>query len=375
MAPLKKFVILMSNFGFGHRSAANAIAAALREHYAGRCAVEIYDPMESSLAPSYLRKRQEEYDKMVTEQPGRYAIEYQLTNSALGSAVVEMALALMLQESIKKMLEYHKPDGIIVVKEILLAPLSAVFLAGFPRIPVFTVVTDLTRVHRSWFNRVADICIVPTEDARQTGEEVGFPAEKIRVIGIPVHPRLSASSQSPEEVRTALGWTPERKTLLVVGSKRSQNHAELLRALNHSNLKMQIAVVAGGDSDLYDWLRRQEWHMPVYIHNYVNNMPTLMHAADMIACKAGGLIVAESLACGLPIMLTSVIEGQETGNARYVVEGRAGERVHSPIEGLELAYHWLADGAKLLGQYAENARKLGRPRAAIEIADLVWQAV
>jgi 1,2-diacylglycerol 3-beta-galactosyltransferase len=44
-------------------------------------------------------------------------------------------------------------------------------------------------------------------------------------------------------------------------------------------------------------------------------MPTMMRAADAIICKAGGLTVTESLACGLPLLLTDVIPGQETGNA------------------------------------------------------------
>ena len=101
-------------------------------------------------------------------------------------------------------------------------------------------------------------------------------------------------------------------------------------------------------------------------------MPTLMHAADFIVCKAGGLIVTEALACGLPIMLIDVIEGQETGNAEFVVENGAGEVARMPLDMLETLYHWLSNDAKLLQIRANNARRVGRPQAADEIAELAW---
>jgi UDP-N-acetylglucosamine:LPS N-acetylglucosamine transferase len=72
--------------------------------------------------------------------------------------------------------------------------------------------------------------------------------------------------------------------------------------------------------------------------------------------------VTDSLACGLPILLTDIIEGQETSNATYVVEGGAGELVHNQLEGLETVFYWLAAGGGLLAQRSQNAKRLGRPR-------------
>jgi UDP-N-acetylglucosamine:LPS N-acetylglucosamine transferase len=148
----------------------------------------------------------------------------------------------------------------------------------------------------------------------------------------------------------------------------------VLHALNHSGLPLQLALVAGGDDELYHQFKSTEWHVPTHVYNFVKDMPTLMQAADCIVCKAGGLIVTESLACGLPILLTDVIEGQETPNARYVVEGGAGELAPSAMGGLEIMCHWLANGGTLLAQRAQNAKRLGRPRAAYDVAELAWAA-
>ncbi len=101
-------------------------------------------------------------------------------------------------------------------------------------------------------------------------------------------------------------------------------------------------------------------------------MPTLMHAADFIVCKAGGLIVTEALACSLPLMLIDVIEGQETGNAEFVVDNEAGDIARMPLDMLETLYHWLSNDIRLLQTRAQNARKVGRPQAADEIAELAW---
>jgi 1,2-diacylglycerol 3-beta-galactosyltransferase len=102
-------------------------------------------------------------------------------------------------------------------------------------------------------------------------------------------------------------------------------------------------------------------------------MPTLMRAADCIVCKAGGLITTESLACGLPILLTDAIPGQEASNVRYVVEGGAGAVAKDPLEGLETMCHWLANGGEGLAECSQNSRRLGRPRAAFDVAALAWK--
>jgi 1,2-diacylglycerol 3-beta-galactosyltransferase len=104
-------------------------------------------------------------------------------------------------------------------------------------------------------------------------------------------------------------------------------------------------------------------------------MPTLMRASDFILCKAGGLIVSEALASGLPLVLVDVIPGQEMGNAKYVIEHGAGEKASDALAALEIIHHWLADDGALLSDRARSARRLGRPQAAFEIAECVWEIV
>lgn len=44
------------------------------------------------------------------------------------------------------------------------------------------------------------------------------------------------------------------------------------------------------------------------------------------------------------------------------------------IEVLEVMYHWLDKGKELYNKRVQNARRLGYPQAACEVAELVWIA-
>jgi UDP-N-acetylglucosamine:LPS N-acetylglucosamine transferase len=136
---------------------------------------------------------------------------------------------------------------------------------------------------------------------------------------------------------------------------------------------LQLIIAAGGDEEFYQRCQGTEWHVETHVYNFVSEMGTFMRAADGVLGKAGGLTVSESLACGLPMILVDVIPGQEVGNADYVVSGNAGALARNPTEVLEAVCHWLAKDGKRYQQQAQNARRLGHPRAAFDTAELIWE--
>ena len=370
----KRILILTSDAGFGHRSAANAIAAALQETRGDRCVVEIVNPLEDNRVPTTLRKRQTDYDRIVREMPNLYRFGYRASDAPVPSAIAERALTVMLFEAMHDIVQQHRPDAIVTTYPLYQAPLGAIFALSRHNIPLLTVVTDLATVHRLWFYDAVDLCLVPTSTVRELAIASGLFPDEVQITGIPVHPNFAREDREPVAIRAALGWQPDLTTVLAVGSKRVRHLGEVLRALNHSGLPLQLVAVAGGDEELYGEFQSTEWHTPTHVYNFVENMPTLMHAVDCVVCKAGGLIVTESLACGLPLLLVDVLPGQETGNAEFVVKGGAGELGEKPIDVLEIMYHWLDQGGARLAQHAQNARRLGRPRAAYDVAELAWAA-
>ena len=374
MANGKRVVILTADAGFGHRSAANAVAAALRETYGDGCVVEIVNPLDDRRVPAWLRHSQADYDRIVREMPDLYRFGYEATDASVPSFVIESALTVVLFEVVRDLVREHRPDAIVTTYPLYQAPLQAVYALSRRHVPTLTVVTDLITVHRLWFHEVSDLCLVPTQQVRDLALEHGLSASKVPITSIPVNPKLAGKYGNRDILRAELGWRTDLVTVLVVGGTRVSHLEDMLRPLNHSGLPLQLAIVAGKDETTYRQLEGTEWHAVAHLYGMVPSMPAMMHAADCVICKAGGLIVSEALACGLPLLLIDVLPGQEAGNADYVVQGGAGELAADPIAALEILCHWLEKDAALLAERAENARRLGRPRAAYEIAAHAWEA-
>ena len=370
----RRILILTADAGFGHRSAANAIGSALDEMYGDRCEISIVNPLEDRRTPFFLRDSQSDYDKLVRNTPELYRFGYDASDASVPAVIVEQALTVFLYEVIRDLVRSFRPDVILTTYPLYQSPLRAVMMISRASIPILVTVTDLATVHRLWFNNNVDLCMVPTTIVRDLALNYGMSPEQVQVTGIPINPDVVRELRSPQEIRLSLGWNTDLPTVLAVGSRRVDRLIDTLNVLNHFGIPMQLIVVAGKDEKLYQELKQIEWHVPVNIYNYVQNIPTLMKAADFIICKAGGLVITEALACARPMLLIDAIPGQETGNADYVVQNGAGDLAREPVEVLETVSHWMMDGGLLLSQRAENASRLGKPNAAYEVANAVWLA-
>jgi 1,2-diacylglycerol 3-beta-galactosyltransferase len=372
---MKRILLLTADAGLGHRSATDAIATALQDQHGGDCEIAVANPLDDERVPAVLRDSQTDYDRVVRESPHLYELGYQVSDAAVPGLVIEGALTVMLYVVVRDLVWDHRPDVVVTTYPLYQAPLGAVKAIEGWQVPLVTVVTDLVTVHRVWFSQASDMCVVPTEAAREIALEYGLLEPCVKVLGIPVDPALDRKDRSRSFIRTELGWEQDLPTLLVVGGKRVGHLEDILRVVNHSGLQVQMALVSGRDKETQLAFQEVDWHLPTHVYGFVENMPTLMHAADGILCKAGGLIVSEALACGLPLLLVDVLPGQEAGNADYVTEEKAGDLIPDPVSALETIYHWLDGTGQLLAERAHNAQRLGRPRAAYEIAEQVWALV
>lgn len=370
----RKILILTADAGFGHRSTANALCRAFDIRYGEMAQVIIVNPLDEPGAPPFLRGAENDYDKLAREWPQFYNLGYKMSDLSLTTSVTEMAYVMIMYESISRLIKQHNPDAVVITFPTYQYPVAAYRRLKGGNFPIITVVTDLMTLQKMWFSQSVDLCLVPTTYAAELAVERDLDPEVVRVTGLPVNPALADAPASRADARRALGWPVDAFTVLAVGSKRVERLDVFTHILNHSGHDLHLVGVAGGNEELYNAFQATEWHIPVTVYDYVRNMPDLMHAADCIVSKAGGLIVTESLACGLPLVITQVIPGQETGNANYVVMEGAGDFTPEPLQFLETMAHWLADDGRLYRERAENARRLGKPQAAFDAAELIWQA-
>jgi 1,2-diacylglycerol 3-beta-galactosyltransferase len=136
-----------------------------------------------------------------------------------------------------------------------------------------------------------------------------------------------------------------------------------------------MVVVSGGDEDLFHYLENKPWKVKIRLYPYVENLAEYIRASDIIISKAGGLIVAETLAGGLPLLLIDALPGQETGNVKFVLESGAGEFANTPEEAVAILGRWLQVDSAELSLKAMNARRAGRPDAAYDTARLILSKI
>ena len=367
----KKILILTADVGFGHRSASLAIQSAIEDSHPGQYQISLVNPLDNKKAPLFLKESQSEYDKWVLNVPELYKFGYELSDSPIPVTILETILVVSLFEVMNEMIEEHKPDIIINTYPLYQAPFVAVKSLHKLNIPMVTIVTDLATVHQIWFNDKVDWLVVPTETVRDDAIKVGVDPDKICLIGIPVNPRIFQLKESKQELRKSLGWKEELTTILAVGSKRVEHFGENLDILNHSGFDFQLVVVTGKDQELFEELKEVEWHHETQLYEFVDQMPEFMRASDLLITKAGGLIVTEALASGLPLILIDVIPGQETGNAKFVQDGNAGFWTKNAIEFIQVLGHLFFNEKENLSQAKENAQNIGKPSSAMQIATLI----
>jgi 1,2-diacylglycerol 3-beta-galactosyltransferase len=309
MDECKRVLILTADMGFGHRSAAKALADAIRETYGDQCMVEVVNPLNDRRIPSILRNTQTDYDKMVRQMPDVYKLQYQFSDSPVPAAVLEKALAVTFYQVIRDTLKRVRPDVILDTHGMYMASLNTYITLHGLSIPYLSVITDLTNVHRLWFNEGADIYIVPTQEAYNQAISLGINSERVQINGVPINIGIDKENRDPAAIRAELCWSVEATTALIVGSKRIKNLMKVLHVLNHSGFPLQLVLVAGGDEDLLAQFKSTEWHLLTHVYDFTDSMPAFMRASDLIICKAGGLTVTEALACGLPLLLVDVTPG------------------------------------------------------------------
>lgn len=361
-----RVLILTADAGLGHRSAAEAIDKALNQRYGADCETKVVNPLADERVPDFLRGSQTDYDRIVRELPELYRLGYEIADAAAPATILQRVIGGAISEPVSDLLRDFDPHVVVSVYPSYQGLLDA----DWPDLLYVTVITDRATIHQAWFHPDIDLCVVPTEAGRELALAAGVPADHIAVIGIPVDPALAASHDRAA-LRASLGWAPDLTTFLAVGGERVTHLMQALRVVNHAGFPVQLALVAGNNDALYQQFQETEWHVPAHVYGFVDTMPELMHASDAILCKAGGLIVSEALAAGLPLLLVNALPGQEAGNAESVVEGGAGILVQEPLELLETLAHWLRDDRAGLEEAARNARRLGNPRAAAEIVERV----
>jgi len=238
--------------------------------------------------------------------------------------------------------------------------------------PQGIVVTDF-EVQRVWYYPEVDHFFVSCPEAAVHMASLGAEPESIHATGIPVVPAFSRPADA-DGLRHELALADDLPTVLVMaGGVGVGSVDEMIESFDAVSTPFQAVAIAGRSAELKARLeaaaKRVKYRLAVV--GFTSEIPRFMAASDLLVSKPGGLTSSEALAMGLPILIVSPIPGQEARNTYYLLEHGAAAKAMHPATAAHKLQEILGD-PKRLARMARAAKKLGRPRAAFDIADIVF---
>jgi 1,2-diacylglycerol 3-beta-galactosyltransferase len=367
----KRIVFWMSDTGGGHRAAAEAISEALyQRHGTENVEIELVDIFRECRWP--LNKMPEFYPWLINKSARLWGWGYHIANTKPIYALNKRMMYRSNRRRLREVILRHKADVVVSVHSILTPPMMYAYRSLGERPPVITVVTDLVSTPRYWYDRRVDFTFLPTQAAYDRGLKRGMLPEKMKVVGLPVHPRFS-QLRNKDEVRREHGWDQELPAiLLVAGGDGVGVLQETALAIDALDTPCQLVIITGKNAALKARLEAMNWKHPAHIYGFVKDMPDKMTASDILVTKAGPATISEAFITGLPVILSGRIPGQEDGNVWHVVDNDAGVFANTPAKVAQTVYDWLSADPSILEERKANARKLANPNAVWEIADAIW---
>lgn len=364
-------LFLFSDTGGGHRSAAEAIIEALDVYFPGQVTTEMLD-FFAKYAPPPFDKAVTTYAPMA-QVPDLWELGYRLSNGKYRSKLIQDVIWPYVRKATESLVEGHPCDLFLSVHPIINTPILRAL--GPDHDPYLTVITDLVTTHALWYNKSATLTLSPTDEARLRGIGLGLDPDQIEVVGQPIADRFRQPSPPRDVLRELLGWPQDLPVALMVGGGEGMGPIEeMVHAVDQAEMDLMMAVIAGKNQALKKSLESAGLQTPHKIYGFVENMPDLMNAADVILTKAGPGTISEAFIAGLPIILYSKMPGQEDGNVDYVVEKGAGVWAPYPEKVVATLRYWL-DHPDVFIQVSSTSKSLAKPDASKDIAQRIIEIV
>ncbi|MEJ7700111.1 MAG: glycosyltransferase [Pyrinomonadaceae bacterium] len=350
-----KILIISSDTGGGHRSAAQALVEGMHRFWEGKSvtvrvikAVEESHRVTDKLVNVYnwVLCHKQHWMKYVYWAMNRFRPETR-------EFVYRRCLGYVSQQ-----FEKWCPHIVVSVhpltQHIFARILKELKLAE--QIPLVTVVTDpCYGFWRGWACNDVSLYLVANEDARRQLIDYGILPEKIKISGMPVHPKFCGiNEKDAQKARQAFGLDAEKFTIFVnAGWIGGGNIPQIFKELVRGELDVQAIFLAGKNNELKKEAEElaKTARFPVKVIGYSDEIEKLMQSANVMISKLGGLTTFEALACRLPIIAdaTTPPMPQEAGTVNLIARRGAGILLQKAVDIVPTIQSLLNDSAK----YAE----------------------
>jgi processive 1,2-diacylglycerol beta-glucosyltransferase len=225
-----------------------------------------------------------------------------------------------------------------------------------------------------WLCHHYDHYFVAMDETREHLEQLGIPAAKISVTGIPVDP-VFAEPKDKRQVRLKFGLDPDKTTILLSAGGFGVGPVEhMISSLTELRHPAQVIAICGRNEELKNRLadqannRSEPSQVTIQVVGYTTEIDEYMAASDILLGKPGGLTSSEALARGLVFVIVNPIPGQEERNSDHLLEEGVAIRCNNlPV----LAYKidQLLDDPQRYTSMQAHVRRLAKPQAALDIVE------
>lgn len=314
----KKILILYTAHTLGHQRVAENIGWWLRQGGAG---VVLREVLKSDPSP-FVKKFLKVHVWVNEHAPWLWAFLY-----AWGFWVVMMPFRLIAasfqKREIVKLLAQEKPDMVITTQT---AP-SAV-MSVLKRQKVFGGLWGIAfsdyHFHRAWVYPRADFYLPNIVEQMSSLRNLGVTDQDMFRVGLALPPRMAVNAQS---VRNLLG-VPEKAKVVLVGSGTLgvRLPSQLYALLDEVHIKgaaagfeVWVIIACGRSEPLYEAVLQaggaRPWLRPL---GFYEPMAEVYAASNLMLSKPGGLTIAETIQCSLPVFVTHYLPGQEKLNIQFL---------------------------------------------------------
>jgi len=325
-----KILIISSDTGGGHKSAAQAIAVGLQRFWHGESvAVRIMKAAEES--HRLTDRLVSFYNWILRHKQGWMKYLYWVMNK------IRPETRDFFQRRcigyLKNQFEKWCPHIVVSVHPLTQHIFGRILreLNLSDQIPLVTVVTDpCYGFWKGWACDDVSLYLVANEEAKKQLIDYGVSEDRIRISGLPLHPKFREVTEADaQSARKAFGLNPDKFTVFVnAGWVGGGNIPSIFRELVRGELDVQAIFLAGKNEELR--LEAEEIaktsKFPVKVIGYSEDVEKLMQSANVMISKLGGLTTFEALACRLPIIadITTPPMPQEAGTVKLIASRGAG---------------------------------------------------
>jgi len=310
---MTKLLILSSDTGEGHNSAASALESA---GAAAGLQVSVRRPLEESGRFNRLLARF--YNALLAHRP-QWMWQYFWFIDRCRPNEREIFYS-SARDYIRSFLDSEAPDVLLSVHPMLNHFVQRFIKEEGLKIPCFTFLTDpFPPFWQGWASPYVDRYFVATAEALQALTAMGVPAWRIERVPMPVRRQFHPLNTSQIDALRRDLKLGEADTILINGGARGGGPVyAVYRRVRQAAAGANILVVCGRNARLrrrIENLVRETNDRRTRVFGFVDDIHRCVAVSDLVLTKPGALSTYEALACEVPVLLLGVrgLMPQESG--------------------------------------------------------------